>query len=445
MLKKQPLITVYFNKVDYCFYRKSLLFIVYFIACLALIKLFVNLTLPLYAILLGTIMKAFFPLFALATGAFAIGATEFTPMGLLPNIANGLSISIATAGGLITGYAVGVMIGAPIMTLSLGKLTKRHALGLLLLLFIAGNLLAAQADSYWSLMIARLITSLNHGAFFGIGSVVAASLVEKHKQASAVAAMFMGLTIANLVGVPLVTWIGQQYGWRLAFILISGLGFITLIGLLMFLPVMPKGNKPNIKYELGVLTRLPVVLALLTTVFGASALFALYTYIAPFLTNTVHISESHVAVVLVIIGLGFTIGNYLGGKLSSYGIEKTLILFFILLIGSMSVLPLVSNNVYLAVATIFIWSISSFALVPALQIKTMQIAHDAPALVSSVNIGAFNLGNAIGAIIGGIALKYSYNIVPLTAALVGVIGLLLVYSQIKIKKSFSSECCVNSL
>ncbi len=436
---------MYFNKVDYCFYRKSLLFIVYFIAYLALIKLFTNLTLPLYAILLGTIMKAFFPLFTLATGAFAIGATEFTPMGLLPNIANGLSISIATAGGLITGYAVGVMIGAPIMTLSLGKLTKRHALGLLLLLFIAGNLLAAQADSYWSLMIARLITSLNHGAFFGIGSVVAASLVEKHKQASAVAAMFMGLTIANLVGVPLVTWIGQQYGWRLAFILISGLGFITLIGLLMFLPVMPKGNKPNIKYELGVLTRLPVVLALLTTVFGASALFALYTYIAPFLTNTVHISESHVAVVLVIIGLGFTIGNYLGGKLSSYGIEKTLILFFILLIGSMSVLPLVSNNVYLAVATIFIWSISSFALVPALQIKTMQIAHDAPALVSSVNIGAFNLGNAIGAIIGGIALKYSYNIVPLTAALVGVIGLLLVYSQIKIKKSFSSECCVNSL
>ncbi len=436
---------MYFNKVDYCFYRKSLLFIVYFIAYLALIKLFTNLTLPLYAILLGTIMKAFFPLFALATGAFAIGATEFTPMGLLPNIANGLSISIATAGGLITGYAVGVMIGAPIMTLSLGKLTKRHALGLLLLLFIAGNLLAAQADSYWSLMIARLITSLNHGAFFGIGSVVAASLVEKHKQASAVAAMFMGLTIANLVGVPLVTWIGQQYGWRLAFILISGLGFITLIGLLMFLPVMPKGKKPNIKYELGVLTRLPVVLALLTTVFGASALFALYTYIAHFLTNTVHISESHVAVVLVIIGLGFTIGNYLGGKLSSYGIEKTLILFFILLIGSMSVLPLVSNNVYLAVATIFIWSISSFALVPALQIKTMQIAHDAPALVSSVNIGAFNLGNAIGAIIGGIALKYSYNIVPLTAALVGVIGLLLVYSQIKIKKSFSSECCVNSL
>lgn len=283
-------------------------------------------------------------------------------------------------------------------------------------------------------MMARLITSLNHGAFFGIGSVVAASLVEKHKQASAVAAMFMGLTIANLVGVPLITWMGQQYGWRLAFILISGLGFVTLIGLMLFLPVIPKGNKPNIKYELKVLTRLPVMLALLTTVFGASALFALYTYIAPFLINIVHISEGDVAIILVVIGLGFTVGNYLGGKLSANGIERTLVIFFTLLILSMLVLPLVSNNLYLTVITLFIWSLASFALVPPLQIKTMQIAHDAPSLVSSVNIGAFNLGNAIGAVIGGIALKYSYNIVPLSAALVGIIGLLLVFSQFKIKR-----------
>ncbi|MEQ4923284.1 MFS transporter [Proteus hauseri] len=379
-------------------------------------------------------MKAILPLLALATGAFAIGATEFTPMGLLPNIASGLDTSITIAGGLITGYAVGVMIGAPIMTLGLGRLTKRHALVFLLLLFIIGNLLASQADSYWGLMMARLITSLNHGAFFGIGSVVAASLVEKQKQASAVAAMFMGLTIANLVGVPLITWIGQQYGWRLAFVLISGLGFITLIGLFMFLPVIPKGNKPNIRYELKVLTRLPVVLALLTTVFGASALFALYTYIAPFLINIVHVNESDVAMLLVVIGLGFTVGNYLGGKLSANNIDRTLVTFFVLLILSMLVLPLVSSNLYLTVATIFIWSVASFALVPPLQIKTMQIAHDAPSLVSSVNIGAFNLGNAIGAIIGGIALKYSYNIVPLSAALVGIIGLLLVFSQLKIKR-----------
>ncbi|MBI6215797.1 MFS transporter [Proteus vulgaris] len=379
-------------------------------------------------------MKTFLPLLALATGAFAIGASEFTPMGLLPNIASGLDISITTAGGLITGYAVGVMVGAPIMTLGLGRLTKRHALIFLLLLFIAGNLFASQSDSYWGLMVARLITSLNHGAFFGIGSVVAASLVEKHKQAAAVAAMFMGLTLSNLIGVPFITWIGQVYGWRLAFVLISGLGVVTLMGLLMLLPTIPKGNKPNIKYELKVLTRLPVVLALLTTVFGASALFALYTYIAPFLINIVHISESDVAMLLVVIGLGFTVGNYLGGKLSAKGIDRTLVMFFILLILSMILLPLVSNHLFLTIITLFIWSVASFALVPPLQIKTMQIAHDAPGLVSSVNIGAFNLGNAIGAVIGGVALKYSYNIVPLSAALVGIIGLLLVFAQYKVKR-----------
>ncbi|MBI6338009.1 MFS transporter [Proteus sp. PR00224] len=379
-------------------------------------------------------MKTFLPLLALATGAFAIGASEFTPMGLLPNIASGLDISITTAGGLITGYAVGVMVGAPIMTLGLGRLTKRHALIFLLLLFIAGNLFASQSDSYWGLMVARLITSLNHGAFFGIGSVVAASLVEKHKQAAAVAAMFMGLTLSNLIGVPFITWIGQVYGWRLAFVLISGLGVVTLMGLLMLLPAIPKGNKPNIKYELKVLTRLPVVLALLTTVFGASALFALYTYIAPFLINIVHISESDVAMLLVVIGLGFTVGNYLGGKLSAKGIDRTLVMFFILLILSMILLPLVSNHLFLTIITLFIWSVASFALVPPLQIKTMQIAHDAPGLVSSVNIGAFNLGNAIGAVIGGVALKYSYNIVPLSAALVGIIGLLLVFAQYKVKR-----------
>lgn len=379
-------------------------------------------------------MKTFLPLLALATGAFAIGASEFTPMGLLPNIASGLDISITTAGGLITGYAVGVMVGAPIMTLGLGRLTKRHALIFLLLLFIAGNLFASQSDSYWGLMVARLITSLNHGAFFGIGSVVAASLVEKHKQAAAVAAMFMGLTLSNLIGVPFITWIGQVYGWRLAFVLISGLGVVTLMGLLMLLPAIPKGNKPNIKYELKVLTRLPVVLALLTTVFGASALFALYTYIAPFLINIVHISESDVAMLLVVIGLGFTVGNYLGGKLSAKGIDRTLVMFFILLILSMILLPLVSNHLFLTIITLFIWNVASFALVPPLQIKTMQIAHDAPGLVSSVNIGAFNLGNAIGAVIGGVALKYSYNIVPLSAALVGIIGLLLVFAQYKVKR-----------
>lgn len=380
-------------------------------------------------------MKSLLPLLALATGAFAIGATEFTPMGLLPNIATGLDISIASAGGLITGYATGVMVGAPIMTLSLGRLTKRNALLLLMVLFIVGNLLAANATSYWGLMIARLITSLNHGAFFGIGSVVAASLVEKHKQASAVAAMFMGLTIANLVGVPSITWLGQNFGWQFAFVLISGLGFITMAGLMMFLPKTSQHTQSNVLYELKVLTRLPVILALLTTIFGASALFALYTYIAPFLIQMTHVPENKVALVLIVIGVGFTAGNYLGGKLSAWCIEKTLLLFFIVLIGSMSILPLVSGNIYLTIAMLLLWSIASFGLVPPLQTKTMQIAHDAPSLVSSVNIGAFNLGNAIGAIIGGMAIKYGYNAVPISGAIVAIVGLLLIFVQMKLKRT----------
>lgn len=374
-------------------------------------------------------MKTFLPLLALAIGAFAIGSTEFSPMGLLPNIADGLHISITTAGGLITGYAIGVMVGAPIMTLWLGRFPKQKALIFLMALFIVGNILAANANSYISLMIARLITSLNHGAFFGIGSVVAASVVPKHKQASAVAAMFMGLTLANLIGVPVITWVGQQYGWKISFALISGLGVITVGGLLLFLPKMPVGQKPNLINEIRVLIRLPVILALLTTVFGAGAMFVLYTYIAPFLINITHVSPKHVALLLVIVGVGFTLGNYLGGKFSDYSIDKTLTLFLTVLIVSMVLLPMVSTHLWGTIAIILVWSIASFGLVPPLQTKTMQIAYEAPSLVSSINVGAFNLGNAIGAIVGGYALQYGYNMVPVSGALVASLGLILVILQ----------------
>jgi DHA1 family inner membrane transport protein len=298
-----------------------------------------------------------------------------------------------------------------------------------MVLFIIGNLLAANANSYLALMVARLITSLNHGAFFGIGSVVAASLVPWHTQASAVAAMFMGLTLANLIGVPTITWVGQQYGWKAAFALISGLGFITVAGLLWLLPTMPMGNKLNIIHEIKVLTRLPVILALLTTVFGAGAMFVLYTYIAPFLINMTHVEPQSVAFLLVIVGVGFTLGNYLGGKLSDYSIDKTLTLFLVVLIASMLLLPLVSSHFGGTMAIILVWSVASFGLVPPLQTKTMQIAYEAPSLVSSINVGAFNLGNAIGAVIGGYALQYGYNMVPIGGAIVASVGLFLLVLQ----------------
>ncbi len=226
-------------------------------------------------------MKINFPLLALAVGAFAIGTTEFSPMGFLPEIANDLSVSIPQAGLLISAYAVGVMIGAPLMTLWLARFPKKTALILLMAIFTIGNVLATVAPDYMSLMGARLITSLNHGAFFGLGSVVAASVVPKDKQASAVAMMFMGLTIANIGGVPLATWLSQNTSWRMAFAAISILGIMTILALWKALPQDHDVVKPNVAKELRVLTRAPVVLALLTTVMSAGAMFALYTYIAP--------------------------------------------------------------------------------------------------------------------------------------------------------------------
>ncbi|ENW07284.1 MFS transporter [Acinetobacter beijerinckii] len=388
------------------------------------------------------------PLLALAIGAFAIGTTEFSPMGLLPNIANDLGVSIPSAGMLITGYALGVMLGAPIMTLWLGGFARRNALILLMAIFTIGNLIAAFAPNYMSLMGARLITSLNHGAFFGIGSVVAASVVPANKQASAVASMFMGLTIANIGGVPLATWIGQNIGWRMSFLGISALGLITMVALWKALPVGSVGQKPNVKMELKVLTRLPVVLALLTTVFGASAMFTLYTYIAPSLVQFTHASSTFITIMLVLIGIGFSIGNHFGGKFADLSLDKTLIGFLALLIGLMLIFPILAKTQLGAAIGLVIWGAAAFAIVPPLQMRVMAVAHEASGLASSVNVGAFNLGNAIGAAAGGAVLSIglNYTAVSMIGALLAGVGLILVFIQIKLttKPSTTLEQCSQS-
>ncbi|MEQ1229140.1 MFS transporter [Acinetobacter junii] len=372
------------------------------------------------------------PLLALAIGAFAIGTTEFSPMGLLPNIAHDLGVSIPSAGMLITGYALGVMLGAPIVTLWFGGFARRNALILLMAIFTIGNLIAAFAPNYMSLMGARLITSLNHGAFFGIGSVVAASVVPAHKQASAVATMFMGLTIANIGGVPLATWVGQTIGWRMSFLAIAVLGVVTMFSLWKALPVGGVGKKPDVKMELKVLSRLPVILALLTTVFGASAMFTLYTYIAPSLVAFNHASPMFITMMLVLIGVGFSIGNHLGGKLADRSIDKTLIGFFIALIVLMAVFPLLAQTQVGTAVGLVLWGAAAFAIVPSLQMRVMSVAHEASGLASSVNIGAFNLGNAVGAAAGGavLSLGLSYASVSMIGAALAAIGLLLVFIQI---------------
>lgn len=379
-------------------------------------------------------MKINFTLLALAIGAFAIGTTEFSPMGFLPEIAEDLSVSIPQAGLLISAYAIGVMIGAPAMTLWLARFSKRTALMLLMTIFTLGNLLATVAPDYLGLMAARLVTSLNHGAFFGLGSVVAASVVPKDKQASAVAMMFMGLTIANIGGVPLATWVGQNIGWRMSFAAISILGLMTIFALFKALPKDKQRVKPNVKQELKVLTRLPVILALLTTVMSSGAMFALYTYIAPSLKIFTHATPELITLMLVLIGIGFSIGNHLGGKFADISLDKTLIGFLVLLMLMMFLFPLLATTSIGAAITLVIWGIAAFAVVPPLQMRVMSVAHDAPGLASSVNIGAFNLGNALGAVAGAAVLNmhFSYAAIFYTGAGLSLAALGLVLLQIKL-------------
>lgn len=376
----------------------------------------------------STSIKPFWSLLALAVGAFGIGTTEFSPMGLLPVIADGVGVSIPQAGLLISAYAIGVMVGAPVMTLALGRMRVKLALITLMSIFVVGNLLSAMAPGYWTLLAARLVTSLNHGAFFGLGSVVAANLVPREKQASAVATMFMGLTIANIGGVPAATWIGQQVGWRMAFTGIAGLGLVAIAALVMALPRGEAGKMPDIRKELKVLTRPEVVMALATTVMGSGAMFALYTYVAPVLQTLTAASAAFVTVALMLIGIGFTLGNGIGGRLADWSLDGSTKLFLGFLAVVMLVLPFLLPTHIGAVVGLLVWGAAAFALVPPVQMRVMKAAAGAPGLASSVNVGAFNLGNALGAAVGGavISAGLGYSAVPIAGGILAAMGLAIV-------------------
>lgn len=373
-------------------------------------------------------MKINFPLLALAIGAFGIGTTEFSPMGLLPVIAQGVDVSIPAAGMLISAYAIGVMVGAPLMTLLLSHRARRNALLFLMAIFTLGNVLSALSPDYTTLMLSRIITSLNHGAFFGLGSVVAASVVAKEKQASAVATMFMGLTIANIGGVPAATWLGGAIGWRMSFLATAGLGVIAMVSLYFSLPKGSAGERPDVRKELAVLMRPQVVSALLTTVLGAGAMFTLYTYISPVLHRITDATPAFITAMLVLVGVGFSIGNYLGGKLADRSVTATLKGFLLLLIVIMVAIPWLARSEIGAAISMVVWGAATFAVVPPLQMCVMRVAHEAPGLSSSVNIGAFNLGNALGAAAGGAVISggLGYTVVPVTGAIIAGMALLLV-------------------
>ncbi|MGX1099015.1 MFS transporter [Amorphus sp. MBR-141] len=370
-------------------------------------------------------------LLALAIGAFAIGTTEFSPMGLLPIIAEGVHVSIPQAGLLISAYAIGVMIGAPIMTIAFSRFGKRTALMLLMGIFTVGNVMSALAPDYGMLLLARLVTSLNHGAFFGLGSIVAAGLVAKEKRAGAVAAMFMGLTIANIGGVPAASWIGQQIGWRAAFAGTAVLGLVAISALAMALPKSRPGPRPELRREIGVLTRPNVLLAMATTVMGSAAMFTLYTYVAAALDALTGASGGFVTFALVLIGVGFTVGNWFGGRLSAWSLDGATAVFLAALATIMLGLPVLLVSHVGAAVGLLVWGAAAFAIVSPIQTRVMLAAEDAPALASSINVGAFNLGNAIGAAVGGavIAAGLGYQMVPVAGAVLALLSLLLVWAS----------------
>lgn len=372
------------------------------------------------------------PLLILALSAFAIGTSEFVIVGLLPDVAGDLGVSIPAAGWLVSGYALGVTVGAPVMAIATLRLPRKGALLLLMAIFVIGNLLCALSPSYGLMMAARIVTAFSHGAFFGIGAVMAADLAPPDRKASAIALMFSGLTLANVLGVPFGTALGHFTGWRPVFLVITIVGILALVGLLFAVPRQHNRTTIDLKSELEALQTPPVWLALATTTLFATALFTTFTYVAPFLRDITHITPSGVTWSLLSIGIGLTIGNYLGGRFADWGLEATLLGVFAAMVAVNILLFLFGEGWIGAEIVLFGWAIVGFAAIPPLQINVVTVGSRAPNLISTLNIGAFNFGNAIGAWVGGVVIGQGFGLtrVPLAAAAIAVAGVLAVFLKL---------------
>lgn len=372
------------------------------------------------------------PILALAVASFCIGTTEFVIMGLLPEVAADLGVSIPSAGLLVTGYALGVVFGAPVIAVLTANMRRKRVLVALASLFVVGNFLCAIAPTYWTLMAARVVTAFGHGAFFGIGSVVAASLVPRNKQASAVALMFAGLTLANILGVPGGTALGEAFGWRSTFLAVVVLGLASVASIAVLVPAgvaPPSGN--GLRDELRVLARLQVWLAMLISALASASLFAVFTYIKPFLTDVSGLTSAAVTWVLLLFGAGMTIGNIVGGRLADWKLMPTVIGTLAVLTVVFACLARFGGTADIAIGIVFLWGMLVFVIVPPLQIRVVETAAEGPNLAATLNQGAFNMGNAVGAWIGGLALSFgvSYASLPLVGALIAVLALAVALSS----------------
>ncbi|GGO43527.1 MULTISPECIES: MFS transporter [Streptomyces] len=348
-------------------------------------------------------------LLALAIGAFGIGTTEFVIMGLLPQVAGDFDVSIPTAGLLVTGYALGVVVGAPLMTVLGQRITRKRMLMLLMGLFIVGNLISAVAPVFGVMLAGRVVASLAHGAFFGIGSVVAAELVAPEKKAGAIAMMFTGLTVANVVGVPLGTLVGQAIGWRVTFVIVAALGVLGLAGIAKLVPDLPKPEGVRLRDEVGAFRNVQVLLAMAMTVLGFGGVFAAITYITPMMTDVAGYAESSVTWLLVLFGLGMVAGNLIGGKFADRALMPMLYISLGALAVVLALFTVTAHNKVAAAVSVMLIGALGFATVPPLQKRVLDQASAAPTLASAANIGAFNLGNALAAWLGGIVISSGFG------------------------------------
>jgi len=344
-------------------------------------------------------------LIALAIGAFGIGLTEFVIMGLLPEVATDFGVTEATAGWLISGYALSVVVGALGLTAATTRLPRKPVLLGLVVLFIAGNALTAVAPDYSVAMVGRIIAALCHGAFFGIGAVVAADLVAPEKKARAIAIMFTGLTAANVFGVPFGTFLGQQFGWRSTFWVISAIGVIAFAGIALLVTApTPTEQQVSLRSELRAFRSGQVWLSLVVTALAFGGMFGAFTYIAYTLTGVTAFADTTVPWLLVLFGVGLVAGNAIGGRLADRSIDRTLLVFIAALVVVLVLFGLFAWSQPVTIAILMLMGAFGFGTVPGLQSRIMQYAGGAPTLASGANIGAFNVGNALGAWAGGLGI-----------------------------------------
>lgn len=368
-------------------------------------------------------------LYALAIGGFGIGLTEFVIMGLLPEVAADFAVTETVAGYLISGYALSVAVGAIALTALLTRMDRKRALLGLMILFILGNMISALAPDYGTMMLGRIVAALCHGAFFGIGAVVAAQIVEPNRRAAAISLMFGGLTVANVLGVPFGTLLGQSAGWRSTFWAITIIGVIAFVGIVLLVPAGigrdTDAEPALLRREFAAFRSVQVWLSIAITVLGYGGMFGGFTYIAFTLTEVSGFASSAVPWLLILFGLGLFVGNWVGGKAADKNLGLTLVVLLLVLTAILAVFALTAGNQTMAIVSLLLMGAFGFATVPGLQMRVMAHAEAAPTLASGANIAAFNLGNALGAWGGGLALAAGLGFTsPLWAgAAITVVGL----------------------